>query len=137
MSLNVAKAPGNDYFLTKELLIALLVLLVTVGKCRRKHSVRTIIIYNLHFFQCFSFCGKKAVRQTATCYSWVCVIRAKPPSSHTWRITNQYNHIHLKWKTLASLKARRYVVECQCTLNTTYNHSPNCIYLLLFRTCYA
>lgn len=32
MSLNVAKAPGNDYFLTRELLVALLVLLFTVGE---------------------------------------------------------------------------------------------------------
>jgi len=30
MSLNVAKAPGNDYYLTRELLVALLVLIVTV-----------------------------------------------------------------------------------------------------------
>lgn len=46
MSLNVAKAAGNEYILTREVLVALLVLIVSVGKCR---FVKMFILEKLVF----------------------------------------------------------------------------------------
>lgn len=65
MSLTVIKAPWKDYYLFKELLLALIVVLFTVGKCRfatlilqelvlRSPNALCSIIYNYRLFFSFS-----------------------------------------------------------------------------------
>jgi hypothetical protein len=66
MSLNATKAQGNDYFLTRELLVALLVLIITIGKL-------------LNFFYPNNYLFDILIYQTISCiFSIICLVEEKP-----------------------------------------------------------